>query len=839
MMLQLRLTIAILLIFSSSAFAFGSPDYLPDGARPRIWLTPTELSALASLRDAADSKWVDLEAWCDAHITDAGYNVDPVDQSKYDLTNWGGDNNYTAGYRMSGWATHIYSYALAYQVLKQTGSAQNAYKAATYAARARTLLIDGIATALRAGEENNGLKALRVGSLHDVTINSSEASLLGIGSGSYKFGYSARFLASVPVAYDWIYDTLSSDDKALLVSMMVRWFDWSFGVRSTYNNGVLISGTRYHEDTTGDCTGLNNCTSVIGTGQKGYAYTDTGNNFGGGFSSMLSLIAVSTYGDYAEDSTHLSTLKSYLSTNFIAPLESDIKHSGGDSPEGWNYGGGFIYTLPGLYGYYTATGDTYVTSMSWPKNLVKAALHRTSGDYMSVPMWGYWTGTPYKVNRISTLSKFVGIEKKLRPNGNEAKLGQYLLDTPTYTDTLEAWENLFFSSTNVIASSPADLNEPLSYLAKGNGLYASRSSWADVNTVHVTARLEGKITTAHEGYDEGHITLLRGADVLLGHQNSVGDAPPSNSFNTIVFNGANHHATNPSQTAPSIDRYANTPDYSYVSGDITNAWKRQYNIDKVLLFRRSLLHVRPGIIVVYDVTRSNSAIGNLKEWYTQYEADPTVAGNTITVANGGSKSFISSLYPAGSFTETNPSAGYYRVKYVPTETREYDQFLHVIEAGASDTNQTATSLISGAGGRGALIGSTAAIFTSDQDGEVISNLSYTTNATTHYIADLPISSNVEVFRGGVSLGTFNTGSAGIITFSAAAGEAAYTIGEPVVVEPTCSTDATLCTTESACTTAWPAYHFCSGVCQSATCPSTGVLSPTLHRGVTGQFGIVQ
>lgn len=776
MQLILRLIISALL-FSSSAFAVGSPNFIPDGPHPRIWLTSSELSRLSTIRDAGNVKWTTLESWCDSHIADAGYNTAPPDPVAQDLTMWDGNNSYT-GYRMSGWASHLYSFALAYQVLKQPGSAQNTTKAATYAARAKVLMIDGIATALRAGEENNGIRAVRVAELHDQSINLAEATALGIPNPGYKNGYSARNLMAVPIAYDWIYDTLSSGEKTQLTSMMLRWSDWSLGIRSAYNNGVLISGTRYHEDQNGDCTGLNNCTSKTGTATQGFDVTSVSGNFGGGFASMISLIGVATYGDYSESVDNYQSIKTYLNTYFVNPLGSDIGQSGGDSVEGWGYSGGYYYLAPALYGFYTATGDSAISEMPWFNGLVRSALHRTSGNFLSIPMYGYWSSAPFKVNRIEQISKFVGIAQKIAPTSDESKMGQFLLNTPTYSGSLLAWEDLFYTDSSITPASPDSTSEPKSYVSTGNGLYMSRSSWDDAQTIAITSRLEGKWTTSHEGLDEGHISLLRGTDVLLAHQN-IGDVSASVSFNTIVFNSISHQTNNPAQSEPSIDRYAENSTFSYVSGDITNAWKRPYRANMCELFRRSLLHIRPGIIVVYDVTRSNSALGNLKEWYTQYEADPTISGDTITVTNGSSRAFVKSLYPSGSFTETNPATGYYRVKYVPTSTQEYDQFLHVIDVGSSTSNQTSATLITGTGGRGALIGTTAVMFTDNQDGEVINSLSYSTNATTHYIADLPISANVEVFRDGSSLGTFNTGSAGIITFSATSGDTTYTIGNPV------------------------------------------------------------
>lgn len=819
-MIQLILNIIFLLAISANAFAVGSPDFLPDGSHPRIWLTSSELSTLAAARDAADNKWTALESWCDAHIADAGYDTHPANQTTLDLTNWGGDNNYTIGYRMSGWAKHLYSFALAYQVLKQPGTAQDTTKAATYAARARTLLIDGISAKLSAGEETgNGLHALRVGSLHDITVNSAEGAALSVGVASFKNGYAARFLAAVPIAYDWIYDTLSSGDKTELTAMMLRWVDWSRGVRSSYNNGVLKSGNRYHEDTNGDCTGTNICTSVGAVQQKGNDYINIGANFGGGYALMMTAVVMATYGDFAEDDTYLTYIKTYLNDYVVTPLESDLKHSGGDSPEGWNYGGGFLYSLPGIYGYYTATGDTAVSAMDWPKGLVRASIHRVSGDFLTVPMWGYWTGVPYKENRITHVNPFVGIEQKLRPTSDEAKLGQFLLDTATFTTSLEEWADLFYNSTNVAASSPAALSEPRSYVAVGNGLYSSRSSWSQADdVVHVTARLEGKVSASHEGYDEGHITLLRGTDVLLGHDNRANDAPPSVSFNTILFNGASHHASNPVQSTPSISRYVDSPEFSYVSGNIENSWKRVYQANRCELFRRSLLHLRPGIIIVSDITRSNSTLGNLKEWYTQYEGNPDISGDTITATVGDSKVFVATKYPAGSFTETSPYTNSYRVKFVPTTLQEYDQFLHVIEATGSADSQTAASLIAGVGGRGALVGSTVAMFTGNQDGNNIAGLTYTVDATTHYVADLAPNATVAVTRNGtpVTGSPFDAGSAGIITFTADAGSATYAVAGGS--SPVCDADhLELCDIDN-CTDA--GGYWCES-CQDTQCPPPG------------------
>lgn len=714
----------------------------PDGPHPRIWLTGDEISRLTAKRDQKISSWSGLITWCDAHLNDLGYDTDPTNQS-YDLTNWGGNNNYVAGYRMSGFALHLMNYALAYQVLKAPGSGQNLTKALSYAARVRTLMIKGIAQALRSGEEANGLKALRVG-LHDATINAAEGAALGFPSRGYKDGYSSRFLAAVPIAYDWIYDTLAQSDKDVLVPMMLRWFDWIRGVRSNYNNGVLISGNRYHEDRTGDCTGINICTSFTGVVTLAYDYGNMSGNFNGGHTSLMSLIPVAIYGDNPDAPNYLSAFRGNLANTVVDQLESDLKHSGGDSVEGWNYGGGFYYSVAGLYGYFTATQDDTILNMKFPADLVRSMLYRVSSQLSMVPNYGYWTGTPLGVNRKYMAQTFVGVLQRLHPEYVESSYGQYFMNHATFLDTLSQWESFLWPRTDILEAPLAQL--PLSRIAKGNGFFMSKSSWTDSNAVHLAVRLEGKVSAAHEGYDEGDFSIIRGQDRLISHSNAAGESPPASSFSSVIFNNANHHGANPAMTRTAIDRAESGTGYSYVSGDISNAFKRIYKTTLANLVRRSVLHLLPGHVIVYDITQSNPTVGNLKEWQAQFTASPTVSTDSVSAVNGNSAVFVKTLYPTGgTYTVTNPYSGNYRVKYTPAVLQQNDQFLHFISATASSETQAASVALNATNMRGVHIQdgtvNTIALFTSDKAGAPPSGVitySYTPTAlqTNHFITDL-------------------------------------------------------------------------------------------------------
>jgi len=372
--MKILVALSVLVFWSAASFGYGPPEYLPDGPRPRIWLTADELARLNAKQAASDPAWTALEAWCDARLNAPGY-----DQGRLD---WNGlDNN---GYRMSGYSESLMNFALAYQILRD----DNPTKATHYATYVRNILVDGIANGLKAGEEPNGLAGLRCGETTDRTINAAEGTALGISSASYKLGYGARNIMAVPIAYDWIHDTLSAQDKAILSAMMFRWYDWIRGKRSDYNNGVLKNSVRYHEDQDGDCAPPNNCTAVAAAGTRGFDYLAMSGNFMGGFAGLMATIPAATYGDSPDAVIYQVALSTLLSGTMIEQLENALKHSGGDSVEGWNYAGGFHNALQGMYGYHTATGSPFLTQMTWPSSLVKAMLHRSGANLVDVPIWG-------------------------------------------------------------------------------------------------------------------------------------------------------------------------------------------------------------------------------------------------------------------------------------------------------------------------------------------------------------------------------------------------------------------------------------------------------------------
>jgi hypothetical protein len=793
--LFLILCVAVFLGFCPAiSCAIGSPDYKPNGAHPRIWLTPSVIADLKAKKVANTNDWQSLITRNDYRM--AGWpatKLNGVYQNNFGSLTWpeGG------GYAFSGYLEVLGNFGIAYQALKgpnyKTASATaDDIKAAAYAQYAVEVLA-GMVDALSAGEEKDGVVMIRSQDAK-YPFNKDEATKLGTYTAGFKAGYSARGIGTaLPLAYDWFYDELSPTLKTDLYKIMFRHIDWYRGVRSTYNNGVLIQGIRYHEDTAGACSSssvwntpnvgnppdncnINNTVDLYK--QKGYSFGNIGTNFFEGFVGMAMLSPLAVYGDapQTDADAYLSYAKSLWNDHY-ASLTSPVGFKGGDSPEGVDYNSDWSAFIGGILGLNTATGLDTFTGFDFPKEMARNKIHNTLSNLDRMIERGDWAGGSASWTKPTNHGMGIvsHVLRQKYPTADEGKLLQYYLNNASLFLNASRWDLVLFDKPD--ATTKDFTTEPLYYRAEGTGIVTTRSSWDKNATDTVVSQivLEGIRRADHEGQDEGQILINRGGDRLLTKIRSIsnGDfAWITQAQNSIVFddgaptyisqyqstrNGLADPQQSPPLFTPAIDRIENTASYLYTRGEVSNVFKWNpvvypYGKSKVKLFYRNVLHLRPGFFVVYDVTRSNPTYSvanpNQKSWYMQFEAAPTIdtANRNLSVTRGNSKLFIKGLYPSGgTYTDTDLSSDsntsfsnvFHRVKYEPVIQQEYDQFLHVIEATASTASQTPSEMVQSTDGKmiGAYIkdatNPTVVMFSTDKDGsDTTGNITYTLSART-------------------------------------------------------------------------------------------------------------
>lgn len=788
------LTIVFALICGSTALAVGPPDYLPDGSHPRIWLNSTELSRLRAAKNANSVEWQALNTWLSDNYPSTNYNVRVPNATYpgYRSVNW--DGHTWASYRGLGWLEVITNYALAYQILKES----NPTLAEQYGNHCIDI-VNGMIQTHSVGEEtDNGILMMRAGDgSYNLTNNAAEVSAATSAGETImptyragKYGYPARAMIALPLAYDWLFPLLSTENKALWQNVMFRYFDWVRGKTSSYNDGVVYGGVRYHEQSDGVCNGTTDvCTSVTTSYQQGATFNDNGDNFWSGFFEMMMLTGLATYGDTPDAAEYFSYAKNTMWQNKLLPSwNSTAGYKGGDAPEGWNYGAGWFRDFEALIGLKTATGYNPFDDTDFPREVIKSYINATSSNLKDMYPHGQWSGSlvgkPYKYHA------FVAAAADLEDGGAYAPYAQWFLDNATFAPNTSGgtWEKLIFYRP-VTAQNPRDVF-PTYYKNDASGLVAMRSSWTTApDTISSWWQLGKGTRNTHENYDEGHFAVMRGDDKLLWDDGTTREYYRNS---VIDFGGTGQIAIGTDWTvAESITGMVDTSSYLFVSANLVGGYQKNYYPSKRSdLFQRRLLYLKPNIWVISDITHTDATVANKwKDWNAVFPGVPTanIDTKTVTFTSGSSKVFVKTVYPTeiGYTVEPSYSTLNYRSKMRPTVVNEYDQFLHVIEATGSSSNQTQATLITGNGGRGALVGTTAVMFTSDQTGANITDISYTVDATTHFICDLPQNTMVDITRGGFTVtgSPFNSGDAGIIMFFASGGDAIYAISIGKAVKP--------------------------------------------------------
>ena len=806
-MIKIMLTLVVLFGVSIPN-VFGAPT----ASHPRIWLDSQTLVDLRAAEQANTADWVEFKTWLDSGLDSLGYDAG---NPQWRVTGGG-------GYRCSGYLQALTAYALGYQVLKNS----NPTLAQQYGNYAVDILMS-IPSSFKVGEEDNGLFAIRVGENNDRTLNSSESVAVGVDHVGAKNGYSARNIGvGMALVYDWCYDLMDSTQRNTISDVLYRYVDWYAGRRSLFNNGVLASGTRYYEDTDGNCSGSDNCDGVS-SNTKGYHYDNVTGNFYSGNFLMTVLAGIATYGENANATTYYNYADAMVS-DFTQKADSIGYLQGGDPQESWQYASGFFRDLQGLYAFYTSgANSTIFDGLQWPNDVTTAHMHVTSGNLDKIHTYGTWTANPSGVIYQKFIMYQLGVMGRLNPAADINRKAAWFYDNATFLSNSRGdyWENFLWATPiDTITRLPLDGNEPLDYLGMGVGLASFRETWQQgSDPVAGFVRLEGIEVNDKEVEDEGGIYLTRGSDRLLSHKNM---RKGSTHASSIVFNRLSHYGSNSCVlTESAIKRHSNSQAFFYVQGDITNAYdKCQYSNPYADLFQRTLLYIRPNIIVVRDVTSATASRGLVTESFANVEAQPVITGNSFSVDVGTSTMQVDYLFPPSSTSIAYDwGDGFYAVANTPTVEQKNNQFIQVIGTGAIGSSPVSSSFFdNGAGIHGAYINNTTVVLFSDEVPAVdIHTATYTINATEHYITDLPINTNVIIKKDGSTIpgSPFNSGQGGVIHFTSTAGNANYSINANG--SATCdSSHLNLCTTEPTCTGATGIW--CGGVCQASTCTRADV-----------------
>ena len=280
----------------------------------------------------------------------------------------------------------------------------------------------------------------------------------------------------------------------------------------------------------------------------------------------------------------------------------------------------------------------------------------------------------------------------------------------------------------------------LSHISRGPGHVHARSSWNDDATWFFFRC--GPRFTAHQHLDAGHFLIYKHAELAGdgGHYDGFGTPHDVNyhlrtiAHNTILVHdpretwpairagrvtgndGGQHHnwphhngaVSDPQEWLQRRELYAiakllafeDRGEYLYVAGDATRA----YAPEKLDLFTRQIVYLRPDTFIVFDRVVAKDAAMK-KTWLLQAMETPTGEAPHLVVTHGRGRLFVQTLLPARAEIRLVSGAALYayggrsyppardtgpapkcRIEVSPAVPARTDYFLHVLTAADDQTD---------------------------------------------------------------------------------------------------------------------------------------------------------
>lgn len=764
----LVLSLSVLLLLMTIPSLPVPAQAAPPTDHPRLWVRTSDLPRLRSW--AVDSNPV----YHDGLAALAAEAVQAMDSGSVPAK----DNGSTS---YEEYPNEMYAQLFAFMSLIDNDPA----KRADYAKRARALLMYVINKAAPGVAEDQPFREP------------------GFATGDRSRWFGSGFGLTI----DWIYPTLSAEDKAAIRNVFVRWIEENIHASTTSNN---------HPEP----IGLINDPKLLA---DPLLVRWSANNYFNAHMRNIGLMAMAF--DPADDPD--GKMHGYVANAAGAWLYMTdhllrTEARGGFAPEGFEYGPQSMgYVAQFLLALYTAGLDdpkalgpqvVFKDNPFWDDSIL-AYLHSLSPATVNLPDIGdvyqpAWYGDlqdyygPDFIPLFGPMGIYdqaVGNTKRLEmlrwseingSPGGPAGMSNRAHNQNFYADAI-----LYFLLFDPAAPPPADprLAIPTAYYGAGLQRLLSRTDWTPNATWFTYALPWNNID--HQTADGNTIQFYRKGEWLTMQRVGYSlDYATSDNLNTVTVQNDKPNrdpddyrimawsrgsqwfyepAGDPSKALISINGK-----YTYAQGDGTNLYNSTYeNVTDVLHASRSVIWLKPDIIVVFDRAVTKTA-NRAKRFWLNFPANATTSGTLTTMTTPkGQQLFVTTLLPTNaSIGVTAPPdeksgapANFMPMKFrlmveAPGGPKEV-QFLNVLQGADSGAKPESVQLIKSTAGTpfsGAVVGTTLVMFpvTIDKPMEAVS---YTVPAsvTTQYVTGLAPNTDYTVTKTGDSVQVSITPGAGL------------------------------------------------------------------------------
>ena len=333
------------------------------------------------------------------------------------------------------------------------------------------------------------------------------------------------------------------------------------------------------------------------------------------------------------------------------------KLSGGDFPEGWQYGdlvGAVLAIFADAESPY-AEGPSPLDDLAWLRQVVDYRAHALWPDGKHTFDTGDWSEKP----AVAPAHTLLALATVLRPGDVRQGHARWLAGLAE--DPHEEWRWLAALGDDPSRTTEDPRRGATSYLARGTGVVTARTDWSPRAAWFALASAPS--LSDHQHLDAGHFEVVRGADALFVDAGGYGSYS-SLSHNVIVVDDKkenDNYAPNQgtwSDTAQ-IARFEDAGSFVYALADYTSAFnpagypgdhaqRSVARAEREVVFSRTPVDgiAASARVVVYDritVTKPSYAVTFLLHGGSL----PEVRGNTVHIATGTSEALATTLLPSG------------------------------------------------------------------------------------------------------------------------------------------------------------------------------------------------
>lgn len=726
--------------FAASAFDSGS--------HPRLWLTPADLPRLRAWATDANPLYLN--------------GIKPLaERAKAAMDRGDVPNKDCGSHEYEEFPTEMYAELFAFMSLVENDAATRN----DYAARARTLLMYII-----------NLASLGPATERNFTCPGGSADYPPFRSPKFFTEDSNRARwhgEAFPLVVDWIYATLTAQDKQAIRTVFLRW-----------SQEIIERG--YHHPTP---VGVVNVPSLLSDVEQ---VRWSGNNYFTAHMRNLGMMALAF--DPADDSE--GRLRNYLGNAtgaWLVIFDHLTRHDsqGGFLPEGFEYSPQTAsYAIQFLLALRTAGADTCGQHCKLQGNpfwddLVAAYYHSLSPATIDDPEYGQlYQPAWYGAAQVYRMGDFIGVfgalgiydtltdnQPRLQslrwaqintPPGGAARFNNRVSNTDEFRNSL-----LYFMLYDpTIPAAPDPRNElALDWYAPGMNKILARTGW-DAGAGWFNFSLSWNLID-HQQADGLSFEWYRNGEWLTkartGYPDIAEGIASSEYRNTLALENdkPDRDATDwridlwqrgsqwnlVAAGDPQMLAHSSNASYTYALGDATNLYNSSNEKSSDILHAsRSIVWLKPDAIAVFDRGQSKTP-NRFKRVWLQLANPATVSGNSATsTTKGGQRLTVTGLLPVGA-TLTADNASVQHIENTasrndPMKVRlrtdapgnpEKVNFLQVLQAG----DAAPVSLIQSddQAWNGAQIGSTVVMFPVTL-GRTFASFSYTSTAERHIITGL-------------------------------------------------------------------------------------------------------